>query len=270
MSVQKFRPGKLKHEDKQIPWTQILNDVLQQYTSARELGVWCYLQSKPENWEVSVKNICNHFKDIGKDQAYKILKELRRVNLLKRIDYKNHDGTHYETNYIVLSGSNFDNNGEVFEENNKQRNIESVTIDQSYPQEPLPDYQNPDYQNPENQDYIKERVLQTKDKTKKKERSLCLKNKQKTERKSYCPGTWDLIISDEALEIAKQKNIDWEKTAFAFMDYAKANGWLMYDWKAAFCKWLRDERTIQAPKHIKNNEPRCTVPWFNPDHATVN
>ena len=169
MSVQKFRPGKLKHEQKLIPWTQILNKVLSEYTCARALGVWCYLQSKPEDWQISAKNIANHFEDIGVEQAYKMFKELRRVNLMKRIDYKKPDGTHVETVYVILSGEKFDKDGQIYDEDGNERNVERLIVEQSYPQEPLSDFQDSDYQNSENRDYTKERDIQNKVKKQNKE-----------------------------------------------------------------------------------------------------
>lgn len=70
-------------------------------------------------------------------------------------------------------------------------------------------------------------------------------------KKSFCPGISELIISEEAIRIAKKKNLDVELTANSFMFYAKSMGWIRVDWKSAFLKWLIDEESIGAPKHTK-------------------
>ena len=63
---------------------------------------------------------------------------------------------------------------------------------------------------------------------------------------SYCPGTADLLLSDEACDAANKKNMDIERLAFSFMAYAKSAGWIRSDWKAAFFKWVIDEKVTTS------------------------
>jgi hypothetical protein len=108
MSVEKFKPnylkGKLKHETK--PYAQILSKVLAECNDIEVIGLWCHFQGKPEDWEISVKYVQNHF-NIGRQKAYKVFRNLIKYNLMEQIQEKNADGTFGQNYYIIKNGECF-------------------------------------------------------------------------------------------------------------------------------------------------------------------
>ena len=78
-----------------------LNDAL----SWEAIGLLAYLCSKPDNWRVSVKQLCNHShkstKPSGRDKTYRILKELQDAGYVKRVKTREGNGTYREVHYVV-------------------------------------------------------------------------------------------------------------------------------------------------------------------------
>lgn len=240
MSVEKFIPsfdeGVIKHETK--PYTQILNKVLQECKNPEALGVWCYLQSRPENWVVSPQHLQNHF-GMGRDKVYKLLNYLIDSNLLERKRPIMPDGTYGKTNYIIRNGDKF-----------MCKNLSTNPLPD------LPDTVKPDTVN----QYTTNKRESIKERESKKKRERSLNSVQK---KSYCPGTSESLISDQAIKLALEKKLDIEKLVYSFQTYAKSHGWTRSDWKAAFIKWILDERPschANSKEYQKPNEIRSTVP----------
>lgn len=62
--------------NKQNPYCMLLRDTLQDSRlPARALGILVYLMSKPDDWEPAIEDICRRFKDVGREQAYRIINE---------------------------------------------------------------------------------------------------------------------------------------------------------------------------------------------------
>lgn len=205
------------------------------------LALYVYLLSLPDNWEFYKTQICKECK-IGIVKLEKLLKILASFELIQYGQKRNEKGQ-FSAFYIDIYDLESIKNKDLEETSPECQNSRTVkTVERSG-------------------EAIKE-VLQNKN----------LKNKKKREstlpKKSYCPGTIDLIISDEAIKIAKDKNIDINKTIYSFQQYALSVGWLRSDWKAAFVKWLIDEKIPNNPELIKNknNELRSTVKFWGPGH----
>lgn len=86
--VEKLQP-KLYKED--LGFTQLLNETINAIDDAEMLGVYCYLASKPEEWEISKQQLRNHFK-IGVNKIDNIFTKLRSIGLLEMIPVKNEFG----------------------------------------------------------------------------------------------------------------------------------------------------------------------------------
>lgn len=86
--VEKLQP-KLYKEN--LGFTQLLNETLNAIYDAEILGIYCYLASKPEEWEISKTQLRNHFK-IGINKMNNIFTKLRAIGLLEMIPVKNDKG----------------------------------------------------------------------------------------------------------------------------------------------------------------------------------
>jgi len=82
--------------------------------------------------------------------------------------------------------------------------------------------------------------------------------KNEPPKKSYCPGTSELVISDESTIICNSKQLDQEKMASDFMSYASSNSWLRDDWKKAFIRWVEMERKEQRSL-LKEHKSHASV-----------
>jgi len=73
---------KLKKPNTPFGWcpTEIINDPR---ISMKELGLWLYINSKPEGWDFNVEGICAQMAD-GKGSVKSALKSLEELGLLKR------------------------------------------------------------------------------------------------------------------------------------------------------------------------------------------
>ena len=75
---------------------ELLND---ERLSADQLGLLAYLLSKPNDWQVRVKQLMNRF-DIGRDKTRRILSTLEQYGYIQR-DVVREEGKFSETRYIV-------------------------------------------------------------------------------------------------------------------------------------------------------------------------
>ncbi len=211
-----FEPGNLKKETK--PYTQILNKVLQECDDLNVLGLWCHLQSRPENWIISPQNIQNHFK-IGKEKAYDLLNKLIKFKLLTREYIKNPNGTYKNTEYTLHDGHDYVNN---------------------QCSDPLPGFPYPAEPYPANQDTTNKRLKQTKDNT---NLILCSSDdeqitvvKKKKKKKTIVPD--DFLYTKNHIAFAKAKNIDIDHHKREFIEHFKLKGEKRLDWRKSFCTWL--------------------------------
>lgn len=92
--------------------------------------------------------------------------------------------------------------------------------------------------------------------------------------KSCCPQTDEQILSPEAIKLAAQKKINILVSLSRFKEYASKQGWMCFDWKAAFLKWVEKERqpSEQHNANSKTNDLKSTVKFWepgNPDYDRV-
>lgn len=69
-------------------------------------GLLIYLLSKPDHWQVSVAQLCNHTdkglsRRSGRDAVYSILKEIERAGYISRRPQRGDDGNFVGTEYVV-------------------------------------------------------------------------------------------------------------------------------------------------------------------------
>jgi hypothetical protein len=252
MSIKKFKPefdiqdGNLKHTSK--PFTTILNKVLQNCRNSDALALFCMLESRPENWKISIQNIKNHFGWTAQ-KVSRAMNFLIENNLMKKYQLVNDTGKFQGVEYELQDGQEF-----VIIQYDED---ETVGVD--YPQNRSTHDGNTQRGNLMT---TNKRNTNKKEKTKKREkkssRSFYELKKQKP---SHCPGTLELISSSESKKIAIEKKLDEEKIGLIFMAHAKSEGWVRVDWKQAFIKWILNERNIES--NSKNNEIKSTVGFWD-------
>jgi hypothetical protein len=90
MSIQKNTPHILKAY--KLPFTTIFNGIITAIKDAAALGIYCYLASKPDDWEISEAHLMNQFEK-GRDFIRGKLRYLRKVGALKKEAIRGEDGT---------------------------------------------------------------------------------------------------------------------------------------------------------------------------------
>ena len=96
MSIVKNTPNTLKHSGSFF--TTIINKTIEAIQDPATLGIYLYLASKPDDWEISETNLKNRFKK-GTDFIRARMTELKKIGLLQSVPYKNEKGqiTRWET-----------------------------------------------------------------------------------------------------------------------------------------------------------------------------
>jgi hypothetical protein len=96
MSIVKNTPHYLKHSGSFF--TTILNNTIEAIRDPASLGIYLYLASKPDDWEISETNLKNRFNK-GGDFIRARMAELKKIGLLKSVAIKNEKGqvTRWET-----------------------------------------------------------------------------------------------------------------------------------------------------------------------------
>lgn len=100
MSIEKNTPSILVKE--QIYYTTIQNKVLQNIHNGFALGVYCYLSSQFEGWEVCVNQLKSHF-GCGRDKIRSALNHLKEKGLYERNPVKNEKGVILQWESILRS-----------------------------------------------------------------------------------------------------------------------------------------------------------------------
>lgn len=89
MSIVKNTPHYLKHSGSFF--TTILNKTIDAITDPASLGIYLYLASKPDDWEISVTNLKNRFGK-GGDFIRSRMADLKKIGLLKSVAIKDDKG----------------------------------------------------------------------------------------------------------------------------------------------------------------------------------
>lgn len=95
MSIKKAK-NLLKHN--KLSFTTILNEVCKGIRHTGAAGIYMYLASMPENWEICKTELARHF-ECGKDHINTCWKKLKEYGLIQVIAHKDTRGkiTHWET-----------------------------------------------------------------------------------------------------------------------------------------------------------------------------
>ena len=100
---------KLKTHQPDIPYFMLSRDVVQSINNPDALAIWCYLQSKPQNWVVLEDQVRSHF-NIGRSKYLKAMKCLRTAGLYRVVRLKDDQSRFcgnvfhiYPFPYILLS-----------------------------------------------------------------------------------------------------------------------------------------------------------------------
>lgn len=89
MSIVKNKPAYLKHS--KSSFAIVLNETIEAIQDPAALGIYLYLASKPNDWEISATNLKNRF-GVGTDFIKKRLSILKKAGLLKSVPVKNAKG----------------------------------------------------------------------------------------------------------------------------------------------------------------------------------
>jgi hypothetical protein len=103
MSIEKFEPT-ISHEEN--PYTVISTEVIQNITDGLALAVYCYLMSKPKNWQIIKSHVKTHF-NIGDKKLKQIFAYFGRVNLIENLQSRLCNGKMGKHEIRILNGSKF-------------------------------------------------------------------------------------------------------------------------------------------------------------------
>lgn len=80
MSIEKNTKNTLLHEEG--GFTTLINETISSIRNDSALGIYCYLASKPSNWEICKKHLQNHF-NCGRDKINKSFNYLKQIGLIE-------------------------------------------------------------------------------------------------------------------------------------------------------------------------------------------
>ena len=197
-------------EKKERDYTVINNAILKDTRiSWKAKGLFCYLLSLPEDWNICMNDLQNRAKD-GIDGLKSAVKELKEYGYLIQKRNKDEKGRFLKTVYIIVENPQVEN-----------------------PQVENPQVENPQVENPqvENPQLLNTNIQNTN-----------LKNTDiqntKRENKQFTPP-----ILEEVADYCKERNNNIDP--MQFIDYYSARGWRfnnggkMKDWRATVRTWER-------------------------------
>jgi hypothetical protein len=91
---------KLKTHQPDIPYFMLSREVVQSIDNPDALAIWCYLQSKPQNWIVLEDQVRSHF-NIGRSKYRKAMKCLRTAGLYRVVRLKD-DESRFSSNVFHI------------------------------------------------------------------------------------------------------------------------------------------------------------------------
>ena len=96
MTIEKNTKNTLAHEEP--AYTTLLNEVVHNIHHTGALGMYCYLASKPANWDICKKHLQNHFK-CGREHINACFKYLRKIGAIEVFMIRDEKGqvTEWET-----------------------------------------------------------------------------------------------------------------------------------------------------------------------------
>lgn len=105
MSIEKLN-SKSRSAPEEIPFAQIARKVILEIKNGDAFLVWCYLQSKTENWKVIKQDIKNRY-GFGDKKLKNIFAYLQRANLIEYVQDRCANGDFAQIDIRVLCGDKF-------------------------------------------------------------------------------------------------------------------------------------------------------------------
>ena len=220
MSIEKLDFDKVKNE--KLPFTIILNSIIQGIKDPEAFMVWTYLYSHSGNWDVIKTHLKTKYR-FGDTKLKKIFSYLNRSKLVRYDKKRNNKGEMSEWNIIVLSGYNFDENIEFIEVASTKSKTDPVA-------------KSPLGQKPTRVDNHTDGsgALLNKENTKEK--------KQTKERELKTPLSENFVFKEETLQkIRKIEGLSYDDCINEyqkFMAYFLGSKTKSFDWDAKLIKWM--------------------------------
>lgn len=235
MSVEAYDPKITQEID---PFFMISRKVVQEIDDPVAGFVWVYLRSMSSTWKVIKAHIKKHF-GLSDDKIKKVFAWLNAHNLIQYRQQRLPSGEMGDHEIHVLNGRDYLRPAGVRKSTKKSIKSKAVTDGgkTAPPVNRTTGKPGTNINKQSNTDLTKQRAQRTP------------QSGRAAPSRTYCPKSKADLVSDEAHEQASKKNLDMEHLADGFMAYAKSNGWKRTDWKAAFLKWVIDEK-ITTPTNV--------------------
>jgi len=243
MTIKKNTPNYLKLSG--LSFTTILNEMMNLIPDDGALGIYCYLSSKPENWNICTAHLMNRFNK-GRDYIKKKMDILKNLGLVLTMAIKDEKGKilHWETT--------------LFNHINIQ-NTENPYCGKSYPQSTILKTQN--LEKPESGKTVtsNKRILQRKEEA---------KNKREPARKKRVPLPDFFVFNEAHLKLCNERKLSARMVFEKFALWMKSKSILAADWDAEAMLWIMKEKQEVAKSPNFTSEPRSTIQDYGPGHPT--
>jgi len=264
MSIIKNTPNFLKHTG--FSFTTIINQMMDLIPDAGALGIYCYLSSKPENWEICQVELQRRF-GVGRDYIQNKIAILKEVGAIKIQSIRDEKGkiTHWETQLVnCLDVENI----------NKKLSTDQIT-------------ENP-YSGCEKSRILKNQILDNPEAGKtdtsnkrdfKNKREYKNKGESKFAKSTLTALPDDFMPNKKNVELAEYRKLDADIVIGKFIHDARARGTKKANWQEALTKWILDEKFPKNNTYM-NKTPekqekleKCPIKFWepgNPDYDRVN
>jgi len=237
MSVKKNTSNFLKLSG--LSFTTIVNETMALIPDDGALGIYCYLASKPENWNICYVHLQNRFNK-GRDYIQKRMAILKEIGLIETIAIKDNKNRvlHWETTLVNVI---------------KSHNTEKPYSGKSYPQSTI--LKSHILEKPESgkTGTSNKRSLPIKEKEKKKEREREAEPKKPAASR---PSLSDFKPNEENVELAKKLSINIDEELESFKSRHSGKGDLQYEFK----RWIKQAHAYRESKNVvsiyKKEEPQ--------------
>jgi predicted transcriptional regulator len=89
-------------KDKDNPYVMINKTILcNKKLSAKAKGIFFYIMSLPDNWNMNVKELAEHFTE-GRDVIYKVIRELEKNGYVKKVQRRSKTGNFNQIEYLIF------------------------------------------------------------------------------------------------------------------------------------------------------------------------
>lgn len=239
MSVIKNTPNFLKHSG--LSFTTIINSTINLIKDPGALGLYCYLASKADNWNICNKELSNHFGK-GRDYIRNKISILKEIGLVRTKPKRNESGqiTEWETTLI--------------------NHLEDHITENPYSSKKLSTEKHYITEKPECglSRHLEKPALIIKENIKIKE------ERKRAKKRAPLPPNFEpnKILQVKAQEISKKVGLSPHELRTKFINLQRSKDKISADWDAEFDNFLITERPSNWKASIKPqvNELRSTVP----------